>query len=67
MHPVNRNGVIVYDLRTDPTPLLTLSAEQIRARLYTASADLPEGVERIPLKVLHVNRSPVVTDGHADR
>ncbi|MDJ0738955.1 MAG: exodeoxyribonuclease I [Gammaproteobacteria bacterium] len=60
MHPVNRNGVIVYDLRSDPTPLLTLSADQIRARLYTATADLPDGVERIPLKVVHVNRSPVI-------
>ena len=60
MHPSNRNGVIVYDLRTDPTPLLRLSVEEIRARLYTASADLPEGVERIPLKVVHLNRSPVI-------
>jgi exodeoxyribonuclease-1 len=60
MHPVNRNGIIVYDLRADPTPLLTLSADQIRARLYTAAADLPNGVERIPLKVVHVNRSPVI-------
>ena len=60
MHPVNRNGVIVYDLRVDPTPLLTLPAEQIRARLYTASADLPQGVERIPLKVVHINRAPVI-------
>jgi exodeoxyribonuclease-1 len=60
LHPGNRNGVIVYDLRADPTALLTLSAEEIRARLYTASADLPEGVERIPLKVVHLNRAPVI-------
>ena len=60
MHPVNRNGVIVYDLRVDPQPLLTMSADEIRARLYTASADLPEGAERIPLKVVHLNRAPVV-------
>lgn len=60
MEPVNRNGVIVYDLRTDPTPLLTLSVEEIRMRLFTPSADLPKGVERIPLKVVHVNRSPVI-------
>ena len=60
MHPVNRNGVIVYDLRTDPGALLDMSAEQIRTRLYTASADLPEGAERIPLKVVHINRSPVI-------
>ncbi len=60
MEPVNRNGIIVYDLRTDPTPLLTLSVEEIRARLFTSRADLPEGVERIPLKVVHVNRAPVI-------
>ncbi len=60
MHPSNRNGVIVYDLRVDPTPLLTLSAQAIRARLYTASTDLPEGVERIPLKLVHINRAPVI-------
>jgi exodeoxyribonuclease-1 len=60
MHPVNRNGVIVYDLRIDPTPLLTSSPEEIRARLYTPTADLPEGVDRIPLKVVHINRAPVI-------
>ncbi len=60
MHPVNRNGVIVYDLRSDPSPLLQMSAEEIRTRLYTATADLPEGAERIPLKVVHLNRSPVI-------
>jgi exodeoxyribonuclease-1 len=60
MHPSNRNGVIVYDLRVDPTPLLSLSAEQIRTRLYTASADLADAVERIPLKVVHLNRAPVI-------
>ena len=60
MHPVNRNGVVVYDLRVDPQPLLTMSAEEIRTRLYTATADLPEGTERIPLKVVHLNRAPVI-------
>jgi len=60
MHPVDRNGVIVYDLRSDPAPMLEMSAEEIRARLYTASVDLPEGVERIPLKVVHINRAPVI-------
>ena len=60
MHPVNRNGVVVYDLGVDPQPLLTMSAEEIRTRLYTATADLPEGSERIPLKVVHLNRAPVI-------
>ncbi|MFA7552724.1 MAG: exodeoxyribonuclease I [Spongiibacteraceae bacterium] len=60
MHPVNKNGVICYDLSVDPTPLLTLDADQIRERLYTAAADLPEGVERIALKTVHINRCPVL-------
>ncbi|GAB6041918.1 exodeoxyribonuclease I [Endothiovibrio diazotrophicus] len=59
-HPVNRNSAIVYDLRVDPTPLLGLDAAAIRERLFTAGDDLPEGVERIPLKELHFNKSPVV-------
>lgn len=60
MHPTNRNGVIVYDLRHDPSELLSLDAEQIRERLYTRSQDLPEGVERIALKQVHINKAPVV-------
>lgn len=59
-HPSNRNGVIVYDLRVDPAPLLELSAAEIRARVFTAAEELPDGVERIPLKTIHVNRAPVV-------
>ncbi|MCW8885967.1 MAG: exodeoxyribonuclease I [Motiliproteus sp.] len=60
MHPINKNGVIAYDLRVDPTPLLELSAEEIRQRLYTPSSELAEGEERIPLKLIHLNRSPIV-------
>lgn len=60
-HPSNSNGVIVYDLRVDPATWVSLSDEQIRERLFTASAELGEGVERIPLKVIHYNRSPIVT------
>ena len=60
MHPTNRNGVIVYDLRQDPSDLLSLDAQQLRERIYTRSEDLPEGVQRIALKTVHINRAPVV-------
>jgi exodeoxyribonuclease I len=60
MHPVNRNGVIVYDLRVDPRPLLDLPVAEIRRRLYTPAAELADGEERIALKVVHVNRAPVI-------
>ncbi len=59
-HPTNRNGVIVHDLRVDPAPLLELSAETIRERLYTPSDQLPEGKARIPLKVVSINHAPVI-------
>lgn len=60
MHPTNRNGIIVYDLREDPTPLLAMDADAIRERLYTPTAELGEGEKRIPLKTVHINKAPVV-------
>ncbi|MEO8673104.1 MAG: exodeoxyribonuclease I [Tahibacter sp.] len=60
VHPTQSNAVIVYDLDVDPTPLLELDADAIAARVFVARADLPEGVERIPLKLVHANRSPAL-------
>jgi len=59
-HPTNTNGMIVYDLSVDPEPMLSLSAEEIQQRIFTATADLPEGVARIPLKTVHINKCPVL-------
>ncbi len=59
-HPTNTNGVIVYDLSVDPEPLFSLSIEDIQQRIFTATNDLPEGVVRIPLKTVHINKCPVL-------
>ena len=59
-HPTNKNGVIVFDLRQDPRILADLSVEEIRQRLFTATANLPDGVDRIPLKGIGTNRSPML-------
>ena len=59
-HPVNNNGVVVYDLSVDPETMLKLSVEEIQQRIFTAKADLPEGIERIPLKTIHINKCPIV-------
>ncbi|WP_019531186.1 exodeoxyribonuclease I [Dasania marina] len=59
-HPSNKNAIVAYDLSVDPTPLLTLSAEQIREKLYTPTAELAEGEQRIALKNIHINRCPIV-------
>ncbi len=59
-HPVNKNGIIVYDLRHDPRPLLELEAEEIRERLFTPREELADDAVRIPLKTLHINKCPVL-------
>jgi len=59
-HPTNKNGIIVFDLRFSPEDLKNLPAEEIIERLYTPRDQLPEGVERIPLKTIHINKCPVV-------
>lgn len=57
-HPVNKNEIVVYDLRYDPGILFDLDAEEIRRRLFTPRDELDVG--RIPLKTIHVNKCPVV-------
>ncbi|MBJ6977771.1 exodeoxyribonuclease I [Luteimonas sp. MC1782] len=65
VHPQIPSRVIVYDLDGDPGELLALSPEEIAARLYVRSADLPEGVSRVPLKEVRTNRCPALVQwGH---
>jgi len=59
-HPRNRNALIVCDLHLDPEGLLADDVETLRQRLYTRHADLPEGALAVPLKLIHINRCPVV-------
>ncbi|MGD9584054.1 MAG: exodeoxyribonuclease I [Lysobacterales bacterium] len=59
-HPNNPNGVIVFDLDADPSPLAALEAEDIRDRVFVARADLPEDIGRLPLKVVHKNKCPAL-------
>ncbi|MCK9488459.1 MAG: exodeoxyribonuclease I [Xanthomonadales bacterium] len=58
--PTSEQGVIVVDLMADPAPLLALEADELRDRLYTPRADLPEGIERPALKCVYVNRCPML-------
>ena len=59
-HPTNKNELIVWDLRFDPAELFTLDAAAIRARMFMKTADMPEGVARLPIKSIHMNKSPIV-------
>jgi len=56
-HPTNTNAVAVVDLSLDISPLLELSADEIRARLYTKRDELGDK-SPIPLKLVHINKCP---------
>jgi exodeoxyribonuclease I len=60
IHPTNKNSVIAYNLAARPRDLLQLSADELRERLFTRSEDLPAGVERVGLKEIHLNKSPMI-------
>lgn len=60
IHPTNPNGVICYDLAHNPDDLFELDIEDIRDRIFTPQSELPEDCERIPLKTIHINKSPIV-------
>ena len=59
-HPRNKNALIVCDLHLDPQGLLDLDADALRQRLYTRREDLAEGELPVPLKLIHINKCPVV-------
>jgi exodeoxyribonuclease-1 len=57
----NKNAIMCFDLMADPTPLFELSVEQIQQRLFSSKETLAElGLERLPVKSIHINKCPVV-------
>ncbi|MFC6634875.1 exodeoxyribonuclease I [Microbulbifer taiwanensis] len=59
-HPVNRNAIIAANLAMDPEPLFSLDAEALRERLYTSRDQLGEGELPAGLKLVHLNKCPVL-------
>jgi exodeoxyribonuclease-1 len=59
-HPTNKNAVICFDLSADPELLIKLDADEIKQRVFSRADDLPQGIERIPLKLVHLNKAPMV-------
>ncbi|PWB33378.1 exodeoxyribonuclease I [Pseudomonas sp. SDI] len=59
-HPRNRNALIVCDLHLAVEPLLEEAPEVLRQRLYTRRDALAEGQLAVPLKLIHINRCPVL-------
>lgn len=59
-HPTNKNELIAWNLAHDPAELLTLSTDTLRQRLFSKTDSLPEGMTRLPVKTIHLNKSPMV-------
>ncbi|GAB3725991.1 exodeoxyribonuclease I [Luteimonas pelagia] len=59
-HPRIDSRVIVLDLDPSPDAVLKLAPDEIADRVFVRAADLPEGVARIPLKEVHLNRCPAL-------
>lgn len=59
-HPRIRNQHVVFDLSHSPAQFLQLPLNELKDYLYTPSADLPEGMQRIPVKTIKTNRAPVL-------
>jgi len=59
-HPTNKNEVLVWDCRHDPSELFNLNVETIRQRLFTRAAEMPDGMTRLPIKSVHLNKSPML-------
>lgn len=59
-HPVNNNAVFVYDLSIAPEQFSNMDVEQLRELSFTPTAKLKEGQIRLPIKLLHLNKSPAV-------
>ena len=59
-HPTNKNAVICFNLQQDPRFLLEMDVEEIRRRLYAKSIDLAADELRPALKLVHLNKSPVL-------
>lgn len=58
-HPSNPNAVIAVDLHKDITPLLELSAADLKTRLYTKKSELGSDTA-VPVKLIHINKCPIL-------
>lgn len=58
--PDRPKSVIAYDLSADPGSLIREPASVIHDLVFTPAADLPEDIQRIPLKTIHSNHVPML-------
>lgn len=58
-HPQYNDRAIVFNLDQDPSILLELEINELKTLMFTKQAELPDGVERLQIKDLIFNKSPM--------
>ncbi|SMN14354.1 Exodeoxyribonuclease I [uncultured Candidatus Thioglobus sp.] len=58
-HPEYSDRAIVFNLDQDPAVLLTLEADELKKLMFTKQSELPKGVERLQIKEIIFNKSPM--------
>ncbi|VFP87175.1 Exodeoxyribonuclease I [Candidatus Erwinia haradaeae] len=65
-HPKNKNTLITCDLDSNIAPLFKMNYHELRAQLYGHDKNYLEIVP-IPLKLIHLNRCPIITPANTLR
>ena len=60
LEPGNNNSVLVYDLRYDPDSFLPLDCDELTQLLFTRNDELPDGMQRLPVKSVKINKCPAL-------
>ncbi|MBE8189981.1 MAG: exodeoxyribonuclease I [Candidatus Thioglobus sp.] len=59
-HPEYSERAIIFNLDQDPKILLNSSIDELKTLMFTKQTELPEGVERLQIKDLVFNKSPML-------
>ncbi|WP_375753898.1 exodeoxyribonuclease I [Vibrio sp. HN007] len=59
-HPKNQNAVICINLAKDISPILELDGDMLKERLYTRHSELSEDELPVPVKLIHINKCPIL-------
>ena len=60
-HPQIASQWLVWNLRVDPEPFAELDDDLLGDLYWTPAADLPEDLERLPVKWVRTNRCPMLS------
>jgi exodeoxyribonuclease-1 len=59
-HPHIATQWLVWNLRENPAPFESFDADTLEDLMWTPTADLPEGLRRLPVKWVRANRCPML-------